>query len=70
MYNNRYGFSIFPSLRAAMALCRFGFSDFVLPKEAVRREHYIAPVVFLKEESERFGKDGFSSYYYGRQQWI
>jgi len=70
MYSNRNGFSIFPSLRTTMILCRCGFSNFVLPEEAARCERYDAPVVFPQEESLRFGNDGFSSYYYGRQQWI
>ena len=49
---------------------RDGPSNLTLPEEAIRSERYAAPSVSPFEESLRFGKDGFSSFYYGRQQWI
>lgn len=70
MYSNRNGFSILPSMREPMIPGRDGPSNLTLPEEAIRSERYAAPSVSPFEESLRFGKDGFSSFYYGRQQWI
>ncbi len=70
MYTNRKGFSIFPSLRATMILGQFGCSNLSMLEEALRCERYAEPKVSPFEESMRFGKDGFSSFYYGRQKWI
>lgn len=70
MYSKPNGFSIFPSLRATMILGQYGCSNLSLPEEAIRCERYTDPKVSPFEESMRFGKDGFSSFYYGRQQWI
>jgi hypothetical protein len=53
-----------------MILGQYGCSNLVLPEEALRNEQYVPASVSPFEESMRFGKEGFSSFYYGRQQWI
>lgn len=53
-----------------MILGQYGFSNLCLPEEALRCEQYATPKISPFEESMRFGKDGFSSFYYGRQKWI
>ncbi len=53
-----------------MILGQFGCSNLSMLEEAMRCEQYADPKVSPFEESMRFGKDGFSSFYYGRQKWI